>query len=531
MPRTFIDAVRTVAAVAVPVLTAALCVTGCSKDSGSQDKDLQAFDAQTVHWGPCGQGDTAGWFTGEIPADQQCGQIVAPLDYSAARGKGLGDTPTVQLAVARRPATGQKTGSLLAISGGPGDPGLEMIEMSFPEAVRTDFDIVSYDPRGVGKSTPTIKCTSQGENAETGTDTDSAEQANRATVAACVAGTGVDVLRHIGSNEATDDVDLIRAVLGEQRINLLAASYGTQIAGMYAVRYPDGYRAAVLDGVVNIAESQNDMLIGQKRGYQSTFDRVIAYCTGEYRATEHTECPLGNDPATATTSFQQLLRDADAHPVPAGATNPVTGGEILTATTKGLLWKSSWVPYLNALQGVRHGDGTAIHELAETGSVTEESGTPAPRHRAGRDSSAQPSDPNAITAITCTDTADPTTDRAARQRDAQARYNASTYENYEPRPTEFPLDVCDLWPFPGAVHPSVPSRPDSAAPLLFVAQSHDPTTPLVNAQRMADYMRSPLLIREGDGHTFVFGDVDPCIDAEVVRYLRDPHSVQNKTCQ
>ncbi|MFE3192393.1 alpha/beta hydrolase [Nocardia sp. NPDC059240] len=518
---------------------AAVIGAGCSgrtaepSDRAVVPPGLETFYAQSVQWVPCGEGDTVGWFTGETTPGQVCGHVLAPLDYQAARGHGPADTATVSLAVTRRPATGMKEGTLVTISGGPGLPGLPMVEMPFPASVREHFDLVGYDPRGVGRSTPRIDCSNPAGPAPEGSPDPVAaqEQSERELVAACVRGTGLEVLKHIGSDEATNDVDLLRAVLGERRINLLAASYGTQVAAMYATRFPDGYRAAVLDGVVDTAESENDMLLGQQRGYQQTFDRVVAYCTGEYRSDTGAECPLGNEPAAAEESFKQLLRDTDAQPVPATG-GAVSAGEILAATTNGLLWRSEWDPYLRALAAVRHGDGTEIRKIAETfsGSENSESGDiPAPRQPVDG-AAGKATDPAAITAIMCADFAAPTTDRTARQRDAQARHDAASYDDYLPRPAEFPLGTCDLWPFAGALHPAVPSRPDSAPPLLFVAMRYDPTTPVGNAERMARYLRSPLVVREADGHTFVFADVSSCVDNEVVRYLEDPKSVRDKTC-
>ncbi|NNH70490.1 alpha/beta fold hydrolase [Nocardia uniformis] len=534
-------AFRSTAVIAIPLAVATWFVSGCSatKSDGpaaETPSGLEAFYSQPVDWVPCGVAETAGWFPGETLPGQVCGQVVAPLDYQTARGHAVTDTETVQLAVTRRPAAGVKKGTLLAISGGPGLPGLAMVDMAFPESVLSHFDIVAYDPRGVGKSTPAISCPHLHAPAAAAAENrvDVEERKNRELVASCVAGTGLDVLRHIGSDEATNDVDLLRGVLGEPRINLWAASYGTQIAAMYAIRFPHGYRAAVLDGVVDISERQNDMLAAQKRGYQETFDRIVAYCTGAYEAVEHARCPLGSDPGSAQSTFQQLLRDADASPVPAATGKPVTASDILSATAKGLLWQSRWVPYLRALDAVRHGDGTAIRRMADNGHTVEDpdqSGTSVPQQPADAPATKASTEPYAITAITCADTARPTSDRAVRQQDAQALIEAAPFENYQPLPAEFPLDVCDLWPFPGVVQPAAPSRADDAAPLLFVATRHDPTTPIGNAERMAKYLDSPLVIREGDGHTFVFADQNRCIDTEVARYLEDPNAVRDKVCQ
>ncbi|MEV6276567.1 alpha/beta fold hydrolase [Nocardia sp. NPDC051832] len=430
------------------------------------------------------------------------------------QGRSIADVPTVRLAVSRLPASGARKGALLAISGGPGGTGLDLIGGAYPPEVLEQFDIVSYDPRGVGRSTPLIQCAGGLDNAGFAGDTVAIEAAERAEVAACVRDTGLDVLRHIGSDEATNDVDLLRAVLGEAQINLLAYSYGTQIAAMYALRFPGHYRSAVLDGVVDIAERPHEWLVGQGRGYQDTFTRLAAYCAGDYQR-GGTECPLG-DQVTAEATFQQLLRDADARPVAVdeGAGDAVTADDIIAATYSGLLWRSLWQPYLLALQDLREGDGTMIRHFADW---QDSAGT------------------NALTAITCTDIAEPTTDRAAVQQQAAALYDAATFDNFNPRPVQFPLLDCDLWPFPGKfvpgkLLPTKPERADHAAPLLFVGTRHDPTTPVGNAERMAKYMKSPLLIREGDGHCAVFNDENSCVDAEVVRYLEDPNSVGDKVC-
>ncbi|MFD3508378.1 alpha/beta fold hydrolase [Nocardia sp. NPDC058666] len=513
---------RAVASVALKAVCAGVVsvavvpyISGCSafQTTGAL-VGLDAYYGQSVDWAPCGDGKTGEWFA-EPVAGVECAQVRAPLDYRNVRSPRTSGEQPVLLAVARRAATEEKKGTLLAISGGPGGTGLDLIEFAYPPEILAHFDIVAYDPRGVGRSTPLIQCAG-GVDPDldlAAEDTDAIERAELAEVSACMADTGLDVLRHIGSDEATNDVDLLRAVLGEERINLLAYSYGTQIAAMYALRFPANYRAAILDGVVDIEERPHEMRLGQERGFQATFTRLAAFCAGDYRR-GGAECPLGTDPAAAEATFQQLLRDADARPVRVRDGSPVTPTDILDASYTGLLWPSIWGRYLAALQSLRHGDGTAIRRLAE---FQDSEGT------------------NALTAITCTDTADPTTDRAARHHEAAARYDAATYDNYEPRPAQFPLEDCDLWPFegevvPGKLLPVGPTRADFAARLLFVGTRHDPTTPVGNAERMARYMTSPLLVREGDGHTVVFGDENACIDVEAVRYLNDPDSVRDTTC-
>ncbi|UGT43183.1 alpha/beta hydrolase [Nocardia yamanashiensis] len=499
----------------IPVCATALLATSCS--TGKPDISIadarEAFYTQHVTWEPCAA-EAEPWFP-DITDDRTCARVLAPLDYRAP-GRLTPDTvETVSLAVARLPATEHKRGTLVLISGGPGEPGLDMLNMPFPEQIRRNFDIVSYDPRGVGRTRPAIVCNSQDEEQldEQQDPVTAAEQSRRLFVNSCIAGTGKEVLRHIGSDEATDDLDILRGVLGKQQLNILAASYGTQVAAMYIDRYPRGYRAAALDGVVDVTETHTQMRIGQGRGYQDTFNRVARFCAGR------ADCPLGPDPDQAENVFRAILRSVKDHPVPAGAA-AIGPDDILQALSKSYLWPTGWVPFLDALTAIRNGDGTPMHNL-----TAEETSEP-PRQT----SSAAQTASDALEVITCADFAQPTDDRRSRQADEQALYDATTYDHYEPRPTEFPLDTCAFWPNRGSAKVFHPARAQNSPPVLFIGTRHDPTTPLSNAERMARYLASPLLIREGDGHTFVFGEVNTCIDDRVVGYFENPDTAQAIVC-
>ncbi|RDI63891.1 alpha/beta hydrolase [Nocardia pseudobrasiliensis] len=489
----------------VPLCAAMLLLSGCAAET-QQNRD--AFYHQQIRWSPCSDSNNPDWFQDTPPAGSTCARILAPLDY---RNTGA-SAKKVSIPIARLPAKAAKHGTLVLISGGPGDPGLSMLDMPFPEPIRQHYDIVSYDPRGVGQSTPAIRCVSNGDELTEEPVTAAAmEAASRVFVDACVRATGSEILRHIGSDEATDDLDIIRGVLGEQRLNLLAMSYGTQIAAMYIDRYPRRYRAAALDGVVDVTENSVEMRAGQYRGHQDTFDRVAAYCATSYREGGRFPCPLGNDPAQAQNVFHNILRTVEKGPAPTDAWDPVGPDTILAALAASFPWPQNWTAFLNALTAVRYGDGTAMYRLAYR-----DSGAP----RSG-----------ALEAITCADIADPTTDRATAQADAAKIYDAATYDDYQPRPAEFPLDTCAFWPTAGTARTYRPHRAKDSAPVLFIGTRHDPATPVQNAERMAQYLESPLLIREGDGHTFVFNEINRCGDDFVVHYLEHPEVAGTKVCE
>lgn len=511
-------ALRVLALGVVPFGAAAVLIGGCAKDesAASAGSSRAAFYGQRVAWGPCAGGETGTWFS-DIVDERVCARVLAPLDYRVSGAVTPESADTVSLAVARLPATATKRGTLVLISGGPGEPGLGMLDMPFPARIREQYDIVAYDPRGVGRSLPAIVCDPNGEDLVEEQDSVTAtEDARRRFVESCVTGTGANVLRHIGSDEATDDLDILRGVLGERQLNILAASYGTQVAAMYVDRYPQGYRAAALDGVVDVTEDYTRMRIGQNKGYQDTFDRVAAFCAERL----HAGCPLGTDPSQAENVFRDILRSAEQQPVPADEAAPVEPNDILQAVSASFLWPTGWVPFLDALTALRRGDGTAMRRLAND-ETTE------PPHRSP---SSTETKGNALTVITCADVAVPTEDRAAKQADEAALYDAATYDDYKPRPAEFPLEACDLWPTPGTARGFQPRRAAGSAPVLFIGTEHDPTTPLGNAERMAEYLDSPLLTREGDGHTFVFGEVNKCIDDLVVGYFDDPEAARRTVC-
>ncbi|MGX1776763.1 alpha/beta hydrolase [Nocardia brasiliensis] len=503
----------------VPITTAGLLVTGCSTEQPgvATASGRDAFYTQPLEWAPCAEAESGAWFP-EVTDDRTCARVRVPLDYRAA-GELTPDTVrTVSLPIARLSATGHKQGTLVLISGGPGEPGLEMLDMSFPEQIRENYDIVAYDPRGVGRARPAISCDpDQEELAEEHDSVSATEHARRGFVESCMRETGPDVLRHMGSDEATDDLDVLRGVLGEQKLNILAASYGTQVAAMYINRYPQGYRAAALDSVVDVSETHAQMKVAQEEGYQNTFERVAAFCADRYRD----ECPLGGDPAEAENVFHDVLRAAEDHPVPAGDAEPIEPGDILKALTTSYLWPTGWVPFLDALTALHADDGTPMRRLADQEEHDEPPRQAAPTAQATS---------NALEAITCADFAKPTTDRASRQAEEAAIYDAATYDDYGPRPSEFPLDICAFWPTAGTAKGFQPRRAAGSAPVLFIGTRHDPTTPLGNAERMAKFLDSPLLIREGDGHTFVFGDVNSCIDDRVVNYFANPDAAQRIVC-
>src|SRR5690606_33600154 len=213
----------------------AILVAGCAEEQevatappAPVPAELSRFYAQVPQWESC-----AGYVApGEsLPPAAQCARIEVPIDYADPDG------PTAQLALSRLRATGSKIGSLLLNPGGPGMSGLSTATIGGGTPVAERFDRVGFDPRGVGASTPAVTCLTpqeaDAERAETpepstpeGIAADEAE--NREYADRCMARTGEDLLAHIGTREVVEDMDVIRAVLGDPKLNYLGYSYGTR---------------------------------------------------------------------------------------------------------------------------------------------------------------------------------------------------------------------------------------------------------------------------------------------------------------
>ncbi|WPN51118.1 alpha/beta hydrolase [Pseudomonas sp. P9_2] len=459
-----------------------------------------------VRWQPCTNSPFDNWFDAEPPEDLLCGYVEAPLGYS-----GNAKADKVRLALTRLPATSVKQGSVVVISGGPGLPGINPFLADDDTVARLtrSYDIIGYDPRGVGQSTPKISCALPERDEKTVIDENDAgalEAQVRKTLAACIEHTGAKVLQHMGTDDAVNDLDVIRAALGEPGLTAVAYSYGTQVAALYAERFPAQTRALVLDGVVDVSEDDYTQLLNQARGYQQTFKRFAAYCA------KNRDCPLPSDEAGATKAFHQLLRQVYDTALITPDGDEVTADDLLTTTQALLLWSDRW-PELMALLH-KANDGIADEQVA--GLIDENVGEDAD---------------DALSVISCADVAIPGRDVQLLRKQRQAIREASPFTNYL-AVQQSGLELCDLWPWRGTLSAHVPVAAPSLPPLLFVGQRFDPTTPYINARQMAKWFKSPLVTREGDGHTLVLNGIDRCVDEAVVDYLLAPRETRtDKTCR
>ncbi len=466
---------------------------------------------KSLEWASCHGSAYQSWFTQDIPSNLQCATLDVPLSYEALPLSTDTAAQRVTLALTRLPATQHKQGGLVVVAGGPGESGVNpSVAPSAANApLLAAYDIIGYAPRGVAPSTPTISCPVAAHE-----QSDSTVSENEQFVRSCIEHTGLDVLKHISTRDAVNDLEQIRKALGNEKLTAIGYSYGTKVVASYAEQFPQSVRALVLDGVVDLSEDYFTQRINQEKGFQATFERFAAYCARE-RA-----CFLSAEPQIAETQFHQLLRQLESKPVIVDANivdaNTRIGvDEVLSAMGTYLLWDDHWPDLAHALQALKRGSARPFAQLMQQ----------LPNEAAN----------DALGAINCADGA-VHMDKEHALVQWRRVDEAATFGDHRPKTEAELLESCHFWPHPGTDQARIPIVAKDLPKLLFVAQRHDPTTPYQNAVRMAQYFNSPLLTREGDGHTLALSGVSSCVDQEVVAYLlhngllRSGYEAKDRSC-
>ena len=443
-----------------------------------------------ISWNDCGGGF-------------ECGIVDVPRDYADPLG------PTVRLALIRLPATdpAERIGSLVVNPGGPGESGVDFVRQGaatvFPAAIRARFDIVGFDPRGVGSSTP-IRCV---DNLDHFIPTDSTADtsaelsdllAGARTFATECGQRNADLLPHLGTIDVARDLDQIRAALGDRKLTYIGFSYGTLIGEDYASLFPTHIRAMTLDGVVDPALDEETFREDQAKSFESVLDAFLADCASRPSCAFYS----AGKPAAA---FDALMRRIDLHPVPTtrlGNREPVGPTQAWEAVTQALYATASWPVLAEALAMARSGDGSLMLLMGDP--------------LRGRNPDGSYSNLiDAYYAVTCIDWAAP--------RDPAA-YSAmaATFTRVAPRVGRLLAfnDVqCAYWPTPPVRTPAPVSAP-GAPPIVLVGSTGDPATPYAWARDVARQMTSSVLVtRVGEGHTGYL--VSTCVASAVDDYLID----------
>lgn len=478
-----------------PTLALALLLSGCASStprvSESVAPELQTYYSQQLDWSDCDSGF-------------QCTTVTAPLDWANPGGE------TVDLALIRHRATGTSEGSLLVNPGGPGGSGVDFIRDSLDYAVSSDlqshFDIVGFDPRGVGASSA-VSCFDAAEMdsflygilpGERGSSEWIAEAtaAQTAFAGACQSNTG-SLLEFVDTQSAAHDLDLLRAVLGDAQLNYLGYSYGTYLGANYAELFPEKVGRLVLDGAVDPAASNTEVNIAQAKGFESALRAYLADCVAG------DSCPFaGQSVDQAMLSIRTLLDSVEASPLQGSDGRQLGADALLTAIIYPLYSADAWEYLSTMLSTVQAGQADTALRFADGYNGRNDDGSYA-------DNSTE-----AFRAINCLDydyDADPAAMAKQRAELEAAAPIIGTYFSYG--------DIgCAVWPYQSR-HERGPVSAAGSNPIVVIGTTNDPATPYQWAVNLSEQLQNATLITyQGEGHT-AYNKSNACVGDAVDAYF------------
>lgn len=458
--------------------------TGEAGPEGFED-----FYGQSLAWEDC----SGGW---------ECATARAPLSW---QDPGAGE---IELSVKRLPASGERIGSLLTNPGGPGASGVEFVGSLAPmvgERVKDAYDLVGFDPRGVGSSTAVVCLDDQAKDEslsrDFGTDEAGLEdlvEDRRAWADACAQNTG-DLLGHVDTQSAARDMDMLRAVLGDEKLAYLGYSYGTQLGATYAGLFPEKVGRLVLDGAIDTSLDADAIAEQQAVGFENALRAYVEDCQAG------AECPLRGDADDGMRQIRALLDAAQDNPLPTTSDRRVTQTLAFYGVALALYNDVNWPLLTQALaEAFDDGTGTMLLFLADYYNDRNADGT------------FSSNSSEAFRAVNCLD---------ARQDDDPDAMQAQLERLEEAAPTmgsffAFGGLTCEGWAYP-VVAQEFDLHAEGAEPIVVIGTTNDPATPYVWAEGLAATLDSGVLVSwEGEGHT-AYGRANDCLADAVDAYLVD----------
>ena len=497
-----------------------LLLTACSPVSAEPDpisfgepqderEDLRRFYDQQLAWGVCGDYVRSGVDEQVFALDErtECARLEVPLDYDAPGAE------TASVAVLRVPATGERIGSLVTNPGGPGGPGLAqgaVTSFAWQGTPMTDrFDIIGMDPRGVGATEPRVECFSDAEfdagqaittllgQAGSWTDADTQDLAQRCTEGAG----GAQALAAVGSRDVARDLDVLRAVLGDERLTFVGQSYGTRLGTLYAEMFPDKVRAMVLDGAADPDLGSAERKVTQFQGFQRSLDELARSCAAA------PDCVLGTDPDRVTQRFRDIVEPLLDAPVPAGPGRSLDYNLAVGAVLAGLYDQASWPQLLLGLAEVEAGRGETLLGIYDGFS--------------GRDAAGVWSNYlEANLAISCIDEQRRTPEEETALR--RELIEIAPLLDTGPGSADGARDACEAWPAePKLSYPYAQDISEDLAETLTISITGDPASPYDAGVSLAERLHGSLLTVDGERHTIAMSGQSECVNRVVADYLVD----------
>ena len=451
---------------------------------------LANFYNQQLHWKKCTE-------------HLECATFTVPLDYQNPSGR------TITITAARNNAAGKARGSLVINPGGPGGSGVDYIEIAtdvVTPALHREFDLVSFDPRGLRRSTP-LDCFNDDQidaflEVDQTPDNAAEERALVASAQALISAcqrSDKELMQHVSTIEVARDMDILRALLGEPRLRFLGKSWGTALGQAYAALFPLRTGLFVLDGAVDIRISMSQASFDQAQAFEIAADRFIGWCLQQGR------CVLGRTEVAARSRLIGFIAKLDSQPLPTrNRKRPLTEEQAWTAVIGPMYVAQGGWDWLNialttAIEDRNGSELQAINdwfvERSARGRYADNGNT-------------------LIYAVNCLD-------RAGAVSLAQAKQQRADWAERLPlmgRLMAWGDEACASWPYRS--QESLRSlRIRSVPPMLVIGTTYDPATPMKWARAVQKQIpKSVLLERMGDGHT-AYTVNSPCIDKTVDAYL------------
>ncbi|CAN5465780.1 alpha/beta hydrolase [soil metagenome] len=446
---------------------------------------------QTLTWKDCGK-------------RQQCATATAPMDW---------DNPSkatdVSLALTRASATGSRLGSLFVNPGGPGASGYDLVhddlDFAASKTLQKRYDVIGWDPRGVGRSTP-VTCYDDKKLDEfiygvaknpVNSPSWVAEVTGQAKdfAASCLTNTG-PALEFVDTQSTVHDLDMLRAVVGDKKLNYLGYSYGSDIGMYYTDRFAQKVGHVVLDGSTDSTLSIFDINLTQSTGFEDSLKAYLADCPSTKN------CPFPGSVDDSLAKISALYDKLTATPIDAPDGRVLDQNVLDTAINSALYDESSW-PYLSDMfTEIRKGTTDTAFLLADSYNGRNTDGT-------YKDNSLE-----AFIAIGCLDYPTETDSAVIASQNARLVEAAPTLT----RRSVIGDVTCENWPFHNRAAPPV-VKGVGAAPILILSSTGYPATPYQWGVALSKQLESAHLVtRHGEGHT-AYNRGIPCIDNTCDRYF------------
>jgi pimeloyl-ACP methyl ester carboxylesterase len=442
---------------------------------------LEGYYDQQLEWSEC---------NGQF----ECATFSVPIDYANPANGAM------QISAIRKIATGSSQGSLILNPGGPGGSGIEYTtyaEYVVSDTLRENFDIVGFDPRGVGESTP-VECLSDEQTEEyialdgspdNQTEIDQAQAMSELFAQTC-ATNSPDTFKFLDTVSATRDIDILRALLGDEKLNWLGKSYGTFLGATYADLFPDRVGRMLLDGAIDPTLSNEQLSYGQALGFELALTRFVDDCVTK------SDCPLDASGAAGVSEVSDLLADLDANPVTLDDGRLFTQAMGTLGVVGSLYDKQYGWPELRenlalAFDGNFSGLATSVDFY--TGRQA--------------DGSFKDNSNDAIAAVNCLDRPDRATTEETVALASEWKKAAPNFGEY----LAWSNISCSYWLAEATGVPKEITAPGTPT-ILVVGTVNDPATPYSWSQALASQLsKGVLLTLDGDGHTAYFQG-SSCID-------------------